>query len=413
MRRVVVTGIGTVSPCGLDAETTWRAVTAGNSGIGPITRFDTTDFPTKIAGECTGFDPEKWTEKKRLRESDRFIHLAIAASAMALKDGKYEPNEEERHRTGTFIGVGFCGLEIFEDTAHVLFERGPRRITPYFIPAVVPNLAPGQVSMRFGLKGPSFCTASACASGANAIGEAFRWIQRGDMYAALTGGTEAAVTPLGIGGFSALRALSKRNDEPTKASRPFDKGRDGFVLSEGAAIILLEERERALRRGATIYAEIVGYGATADAYHLTQPAPNGEGARHAMKQALDDAKMPYDKVDYINAHGTSTETGDIQELVALKALFGDHAKNGLMVSSTKSMTGHLLGASGGLEALLSVLAIHHGLVPPTINLDDPIDEAEGIDLVPGKARQAPITVAMSNSFGFGGANVSLVFKHHD
>jgi 3-oxoacyl-[acyl-carrier-protein] synthase II len=413
MRRVVVTGIGTVNPCGSDAETTWRAVTRGESGIGPITRFDTTDFPTKIAGECTGFDPEQWTEKKRIREGDRFIHLALAASTMAIKDGGFEPSEEERHRTGTFIGVGFCGLEFFEDTAQTLFEKGPRRISPYFIPAVVPNLAPGQVSMRFGLKGPSFCTASACASGANAIGEAFRWIQRGDMYAALAGGTEAAVTRLGIGGFCALRALSKRNDEPAKASRPFDKNRDGFVLSEGAAILLLEERERALQRGAPIYAEMVGYGATADAYHLTQPAPQGEGGRYAMKQSLDDAHLDYSAVDYINAHGTSTETGDIQELVAIKALFRDHASHGLMISSTKSMTGHLLGASGGLEALLCVLAIRHGIVPPTINLDDPIEEAESLDLVPGRARQKPVKVAMSNSFGFGGANVSLVFKHHD
>jgi 3-oxoacyl-[acyl-carrier-protein] synthase II len=413
MRRVVITGIGTVSPCGLDAESTWRAVTEGQSGIASITRFDAKDFATKIAGECKGFDPEQWTEKKKLREGDRFIHLAIAASGMAIKDGQFDPSEEERHRTGTFIGVGFCGLEIFEDTAQTLFERGPRRITPYFIPAVVPNLAPGQVSMRFSLKGPSFCTASACASGANAIGEAFRWIQRGDMYAALAGGTEAAVTPLGIGGFCALRALSKRNDEPTKASRPFDKGRDGFVLSEGAAILLLEEREAALRRGAKIYAEMVGYGATADAYHLTQPAPNGEGARYAMKRALDDAKVAYRDVDYINAHGTSTEAGDINEIVAVKALFEAHAKNGLMISSTKSVTGHLLGASGGLEALLSILTIQRGLVPPTINLDDPIEEADGIDLVPGKAKQKSVSVAMSNSFGFGGANVSLVFRRHD
>jgi len=368
---------------------------------------------TKIAGECKGFDPEQWTERKRVREGDRFIHLALAASAMAIRDGKFNPSEGEKKRTGTFIGVGFCGLETFEENAKVLNERGPRRLTPYFIPAVVPNLAPGQVSMRWGFKGPNYCTASACASGANAIGEAFRWIQRGDIDAALSGGTEAAVTPLGIGGFNAMRALSKRNDEPTKASRPFDKGRDGFVLSEGAAVLLLEEREAAIRRGAQIYAEIVGYGATADAYHLTQPAPDGEGARWAMEQALNDGQIACNQVDYINAHGTSTEAGDVNELIAVKALFGAHAQNGLLISSTKSMTGHLLGASGGLEALLSVLTICRGVVPPTINLDDPIDEAEGMDLVPKQARHGPVRVAMSNSFGFGGANVSLVFKRHE
>jgi len=413
MRRVVITGIGTVNPCGLDAGSTWQAVTAGKSGIGPITRFDATDYPSKIAGECKGFDPEQWIEKKRVREGDRFIQLAIAASVMAVRDAGFEPTDEQKERVGTFIGVGFCGIELFEDTVRVVDSRGPRRITPYFIPAVVPNMAPGQVSMLLGYRGPNFATCSACASGGHALGEALRWIQRGDIDAALAGGTESTVSSVAVGGFCAMRALSKHNEEPEKASRPFDKGRDGFVIAEGSGVMILEEREAAIRRGARIYAELAGYGASADAFHLTQPAPEGEGGRRAMGSALADARLAADEIDYINAHGTATPAGDITELQAVKALFGPHAEKGLLMSSTKSMHGHLLGASGGLEGIITALAIHHGVVPPTINLDDPADEAQGMDLVPHQARQKPVRAALSNSFGFGGTNVSLVFKRHD
>ncbi|MBN1656344.1 MAG: beta-ketoacyl-ACP synthase II [Deltaproteobacteria bacterium] len=411
--RVVVTGIGTVSPCGLDAESTWNVAIAGASGIGPITRFDASEYTTRIAGEVTGFNPENWVEKKRLREGDRFSHFAIAASEMAINDAGLDPDEEHKKRVGTFIGVGFCGLDILEETARTLFERGPRRVSPYFIPAVIPNLAPGQVSMRWGYKGPSFTTCSACASGSHAIGEAFRWIQRGGVDVAIAGGTEAPVTPLGVAGFTAMRALSKHNEQPEKASRPFDKGRDGFVIAEGAGILVLEEREHAIKRGAKIYAEIIGYGATADAYHLTQPSADGDGGVRAMRLAVEDARLSLADIDYINAHGTATLAGDIIELRAVKALFGPYATEGLSISSTKSIHGHLLGASGGLEAILTILTICRGIMPPTINLDDPIEEAEGLDLVPNQAREKKVRVAMSNSFGFGGTNATLVFKKYE
>ncbi len=414
MRRVVITGIGAISPCGPDTASTWGALCDGKSGIGKITLFDASAHATQIAGECTGFDAEKYIEKKRLREGDRFMHLAIAASVLAVEDaGVADVPEEVKELTGTFIGVGMCGLSLIEQQCHVLFEKGPRRMTPYFIPATITNLAPGNVSIRYGFKGPSYTTTSACSSGAHAIGEAFRWISRGDLEMAVAGGAEATITGLGVGGFNAMRALSKRNDEPEKASRPYDKGRDGFVMAEGSGILILEERERALARGARIYAEIVGYGASADAYHLSQPAPEGEGAQRAMRAALRDAKLNTDQVDYLNAHGTSTEAGDITELVAIEKVFGSYAKNGLLVSSTKSMTGHLLGAAGGLEAVISALAIREGVVPPTINLDDPDDQAAGFDLVPHTARRKKLDVALSNSFGFGGTNVALVFKRHD
>ncbi|HKU36744.1 MAG TPA: beta-ketoacyl-ACP synthase II [Polyangiales bacterium] len=414
MRRVVITGVGTVSPCGNDTGSTWRALREGKSGIAPITAFDASEYATKIAGECRTFDPEKYIEKKRLREGDRFIHLAVAASQLAVDDaGIGDLSEELKELTGTFIGVGMCGLMMIEAQAKVLFEKGPRRMTPYFIPASITNLAPGNVSIRFGFKGPSYTTTSACSSGAHAIGEAFRWIARGDLEIAVAGGAEAAITGLGIGGFNAMRALSKRNEEPEKASRPYDKDRDGFVMSEGAGILILEEREAAIKRGAKIYAEIVGYGATADAYHLTQPAFEGEGAQRAMRAALKDAKLNASDVDYLNAHGTSTDAGDITELVAIEKVFGSHAQSGLMISSTKSMTGHLLGAAGGLEAAIATLALHDGVVPPTINLDNPDEAAAGFDLVPHHARQKKIKVALSNSFGFGGTNVALVFKRHE
>jgi 3-oxoacyl-[acyl-carrier-protein] synthase II len=414
MRRVVITGVGTVSPCGSDTGSTWRALREGKSGIGPITSFDASAYATQIAGECRTFDPEKYIEKKRLREGDRFIHLGIAASQLAVDDaGIGNLSDELKEVTGTFIGVGMCGLMMIEAQARVLFEKGPRRMTPYFIPASITNLAPGSVSIRFGFQGPSYTTTSACSSGAHAIGEAFRWISRGDIELAVAGGTEAAITGLGIGGFNAMRALSKRNQEPEKASRPYDRDRDGFVMSEGAGVLILEEREAAVKRGAKIYAEIVGYGATADAFHMTQPSPEGEGAQRAMRAALKDAKLNASDVDYLNAHGTSTDAGDITELVAVDKVFGAHAKSGLMISSTKSMTGHLLGAAGGLEAAIAALAIHDSVVPPTINLDNPDEAAAGYDLVPHQARQKKLKVALSNSFGFGGTNVALVFRRHD
>ncbi len=412
MRRVVITGAGAVSPCGIDLVTSWDNIVAGKSGIATIEGFDASKHASTIAGECTGFDPEKYIEKKRVREMGRFIHLAIAASEEAIESAGFEPDDRLKERTGTFIGVGMCAMEIIEKNARALFDKGPRRVSPYFIPSAIANLAPGQVSMRFDLKGPSYTTTSACSSGAHAIGEAFKWIQRGDCDAALAGGAEAAVTPLGVAGFTALRALSVRNDEPEKASRPFDKGRDGFVIGEGAGVMVLEEREAAIARGANILAEVVGYGATADAYHLTQPAPEGEGAQRAMRQALADAKVDRERVDYINAHGTSTPTGDMQELLAINAVFGDHAKNGLWVSSTKSMHGHLLGGAGGLEGVLTALAIRDGIAPPTINLDDPEEGCEGLELLPHEARKRDIGVALSNSFGFGGTNVTLAFAKH-
>jgi 3-oxoacyl-[acyl-carrier-protein] synthase II len=414
MRRVVITGLGTVSPCGLDTASTWASLCEGKSGIGPITLFDTTDHATKIAGECKGFDAEKYIEKKRLREGDRFIHLAMAASVLAVDDaGVADIADEVKELTGTFIGVGMCGLSLIEQQAAVLREKGPRRMTAYFIPATIANLAPGSVSIRYGFKGPSYTTTSACSSGAHAIGEAFRWIQRGDIEMAVAGGAEATITGLGVGGFNAMRALSKRNDDPTKASRPYDRDRDGFVMAEGAGILILEERERALKRGAKIYAELIGYGASADAFHLSQPAPEGEGAQRAMKSALRDAKVDPSSIDYLNAHGTSTEVGDITELVAIEKTFGAHARGGLSISSTKSMTGHLLGAAGGLEALVSALAVKHGVLPPTINLDNPDPQADGFDLVPHVAKQKKVNLALSNSFGFGGTNVALVLKRHD
>ncbi len=412
-RRVVITGVGVTGPCGPSAETTWKSIVAAESGIARITHFDTTEYTCHIAGEAKGFDPEQWMEKKRVREMDRFIHLALAAAQMAIENSGFAPDEALRDQTGTFVGVGLCGLETLERTAKVLAEKGPRKISPYFIPATIANLAPGQISMRWNLRGPSYTTTSACSSSGHSIGEAFKWIQRGAMEAAVAGGAEATITPLGIGGFMAMRALSTRNDEPTKASRPYDKARDGFVMGEGAAMMILEEREAAIKRGANILAEIVGYGTSADAYHLTQPAPEGEGAQRAMRMALKDGGIDAARVDYINAHGTSTQTGDINELKAIRAVFGDRAiGGGLWVSSTKSMTGHLLGAAGALEAAISVMAIRDGIVPPTINLDDPDDEAKGFDLVPHESRQRKIDVALSNSFGFGGTNVTLAFASH-
>jgi 3-oxoacyl-[acyl-carrier-protein] synthase II len=412
MNRVVITGIGAVSPCGLDAESTFASLLAGKSGIAPITRFDASGHSVRIAGELKGFAPEKWIEKKKLKEGDSFIHIAIAASRMAVEGAHYEPSEEERDDVGVIIGVGLGGLDFIEKTDKVLIEKGPNRVTPYFIPATIANLAAGQVSMLYGFRGANFSTTSACASGSHAIGEAFRAIRHGYMKACVAGGCEACITPLSVAGFSQMRALSPRNAEPERASRPFDKGRDGFVIAEGAGIVLLEEREAAIARGAHIHAELVGYGATADAYHLTQPAPEGEGAQRAMKMALRDATLNASDVDYINAHGTSTPVGDANELIAMRRVLGDRVTSGLLVSSTKSMTGHLLGGAGSLETVITALALERGLVPPTINLEDPADEAAGMDLVPNVARESRLRIALNNSFGFGGTNTTLVLKRH-
>jgi 3-oxoacyl-[acyl-carrier-protein] synthase II len=408
-RRVVVTGLGAVSPCGVDSATTWLSVIEGRSGIGPITLFDAKEFACRIAGECTGFEPERFIARKDLRSMDRFIQLAVAAADEALRGSGLDLDSPVRERTGTLIGVGIGGLATIESMAKVLAEKGPSRISPYFIPATISNLAAGQVSMRHHLKGPSYTHTSACASGAHAIGDAFRGIARGDMDACVAGGSESAVTPLGVGGFAAMRALSRRNDEPKRASRPWDRDRDGFVISEGCGLVVLEEREQAVVRGAAILAEIVGYGASADAHHLTQPAPEGEGAQRAMRAALADARLDPSSIDYVNAHGTSTPAGDLLELEALRGVFGSHAEDELWISSTKSVTGHLLGAAGGLEAVLSVLSLRHGIAPGTLNLDNPEPAVCGLDLVPHESRRRDLRHVLSNSFGFGGTNAALVF----
>lgn len=409
MRRVVITGVGAVSPCGATTEATWSSVVAGRSGIAAITRFDATAFATRIAGECRDFDIDLYWPKRKQREGDRFVHLAMGAAVQAIESSGFAPDESGLDRTGVFVGVGFCGLEGLERTAHTLFDQGPGRISPYFIPSVLANLAPGHISMRWGYRGPNYTITSACASGGHAIGEAFRWIARGDLDAALAGGAEGTITGLAVGGFNQMRALSTRNDDPRQASRPFDRGRDGFVMSEGAGLMVLEERQHALKRGAPILAEICGYGASSDAYHLTQPS--GDGALRAMKSALSDGGIRVEDVDYVNAHGTSTQTGDAEEVRAVRGVFGDRST--LWMSSTKSTTGHLLGAAGGLEAVFCALALRDGIVPPTSNLREIDPLCEGVDLVPNDARQRSLRCVLSNSFGFGGTNVSLVFAGPD
>jgi 3-oxoacyl-[acyl-carrier-protein] synthase II len=410
MRRVVVTGYGAVSPCGLTAADSWSAIREGRSGIAPISSFDASEFTTRFAGECKGFVPEHYIPKRDVRTMDRFIHLAIACALETVASAglREEGDEEFKQRIGTLIGVGIGGLGYLEAMSKVIREKGPSRITPYFIPGTISNLAPGQISMRFGFKGTNYATTSACTSGAHAIGEAFRTIQRGELDGCLAGGAEAAVTPLGIGGFSAMRALSKRNDAPAEASRPWDKDRDGFVCSEGSGLLFLEEREHAMQRGATIYAELLGYGTSADAHHITSPAPEHEGAQRAMEAALRDARLNASEIDYLNAHGTSTQIGDALELIAVGKTF-PHARGGLWVSSTKSMSGHMLGAAGGFESVISVLALRDGVVPPTINLHQPDDELREFDLVPNTSRERALKYVLSNSFGFGGTNGSLIF----
>ena len=412
MRRVVVTGLGAVSPCGLTAITSFDAIKQGKSGIGPITLFDASRFAARIAGECTGFQPELYVAKRDLRSMDRFIQFAMAAAEETVRTAGLAGAQDDvfHTRIGAYVGVGIGGLGCIEATCKVLAEKGPGRITPYFIPASVSNLAPGQISIKYGFKGATFVTTSACSSGAHAIGEAFRSIARGDLDGCVAGGTEAAVTPLGIGGFAAMRALSKRNDEPERASRPWDRERDGFVAAEGAGLLFLEEREHAIARGATLYAELVGYGAASDAFHITTPAPEGEGAQRSMRAALRDAQLDPAQIDYVNAHATSTPGGDMAELAAIRHVFGAHARDGLWISSTKSHSGHLLGAAGGFESVLSVLALQQGVVPGTLNLDQPEADAEGLDLVPHTARDRALKYVLSNSFGFGGTNASLIFS---
>ena len=410
MRRVVVTGVGTVSPCGADVATTWRNVSEGRSGIARIEGFDPTGFASQIAGECSDFDPLDYMQKHRLRETARFSQLAIAASAQAIKNACFEPTDEQKERVGTFIGVGLYGLEVFEAAWKNLRDRGPRQVSPYCIPTGISNLAPGQVTLEWGFKGPSYTNSSACASGAHAIGNAFRWIQHGDIDAAVAGGAEAAITPIGVAGYASMGALSRRNDEPELASRPFDVDRDGFVIAEGAGVLVLEERAAAIARGAEVLVEIVGYGATSDACHVVQPAPGTEGAQRAMKIALTDAELNAEDLDYVNSHGTSTSMGDSRELEAVRQVFGAHATDGLAVSSAKSVTGHLLGAAGGLDAVLCTLAIRDAILPPTINLQNPDPAGAGMNLVPNEAQERPIRALMNNSFGFGGTNCALLMK---
>jgi len=410
-RRVVITGIGLVSSLGIGTEVNWAALNAGTSGIGTITKFDASEFATQIASEVKGFDPLRFLEKKDVKKMDVFIQYAIAAAQFAMDDSGLKVTPELAPRLGVFIASGIGGLTTIEREHKALLAGGPRKISPFFIPSAIINLAAGQVSIRFGAKGPNSATCTACSASAHAIGDAFEVIVRGDADAMIAGGSEAAITPMGIGGFGALRALSTRNDAPQRASRPFDKDRDGFIVGEGSGVIILERYDDAKRRGARIYAELVGYGMSADAYHITAPSEDGDGAFRVMRAAIARAGIEPSRVNYINAHGTYTPHGDRVETVALKRCFGAHAAK-LAVSSTKSMTGHLLGAAGGLEAGITTLAVHHQMAPPTINLDEPDPECD-LDYVPNARRPFAIEYALSNSFGFGGTNAALLFKRFE
>ena len=409
-RRVVVTGVGLVTPLAIGTEDSWAAIRAGKSGIGPITQFDASAFSCRIAGEVKGFDPACYIEKKEIKKMGRFIQFAIAASDCALSHSGLQVTPENEEMVGVCIGSGIGGFEVIEREHKNLLEHGPRRISPFFIPATIVNLASGYVSIRSGAKGPNSATATACTTSAHSIGDSFRMIQRGEADAMISGGTEGAVTPMSIGGFAAARALSTRNEEPERASRPWDRDRDGFVVGEGAGILVLEELEFARNRSARILAEIVGYGMSADAFHVTAPPPDGDGAYRVMRNAMRDAGISPEKVDYINAHGTSTEVGDRAETVAIKRAFGDHAHK-VAVSSTKSMTGHLLGGSGGIEAGISVMALRDQLAPPTINYENADPECD-LDYVPNQARPMKLDYVLSNSFGFGGTNGCLIFKRY-
>ncbi len=409
-RRVVVTGLGAVTPIGNTVGAYWESLMGGRSGVGPITLFDPSHHDCRIAAEVKGFDPTDYMDRKDVKRTDRFVHFAIAAVKQALEDAQFRITDLNAEQVGVLIGTGIGGLKVMEDQQTIYLHKGPSRCSPFMVPMMIANMAAGQVAIQIGAKGPNTCTVTACAAGSNAIGDAFRLIQRGDAQAMLTGGTEAAITPLSMAGFAAARTLSLRNHEPERACRPFDRDRDGFVMGEGAGILLLEELEHALARHAHIYAEIVGYGLTCDAYHITSPSPGGEGAARAMRLALKDAHLDPTDISYINAHGTSTPANDSTETQAVKRVFGEHAYR-LLISSTKSMTGHLLGGSGGIEAVATVLAIHHDRVPPTVNLDQPDPECD-LDYVPYQSREHFVGAAISNSFGFGGHNVCLVFRKY-
>ncbi len=407
-RRVVITGLGLVTPVGIGVDESWEAICAGKSGIGEITKFDTSAFQTKIAAEVKGFKATDFLPVKDAKRSQLFIAYAVAATRMAIEDSKLKIDSSNDTRIGVITGCGLGGLSNLEKNTLVVYNKGPRRVSPFFIPMLIGNMAPGMISIIFGPKGPNSSVATACAAGTHAVGDAFQIVKRGAADAMITGGVESVITPTCIAGFGAMKALSTRNDDPQKASRPFDKDRDGFVVGEGAGILIIEELDHALERGAEIYAEIIGYGMSGDGYHMTSPPPDGEGAARCMQAALDDAGISYKDMDYINAHGTSTPLNDLYETRALKTVFKDRAKK-IPVSSTKSMTGHLLGGAGGLETVFTALTIKNGIIPPTINLENPGEECN-LDYVPNKARKADINVAMSNSFGFGGTNAVIVLK---
>jgi 3-oxoacyl-[acyl-carrier-protein] synthase II len=407
-RRVVVTGVGLITPLGTGTDKSWKGLLEGRPGIRKISHFDPEGLPCQIAAEVPDFEIDRFIEIKEQKKMDRFIHLGLAAATLAMEDSGLKVTESNADRIGVTVGAGIGGLSAIEHYKQVLIEKGPKRVSPFFIPMTIINLTSGQISIRFGVKGPNSAVSTACATGTHSIGDAFKLIQHGVADAMICGGTEACITPLGIAGFTSMKALSTRNDEPEKASRPFDRDRDGFVMGEGAGVLVLEERESAVNRGAKIYAELIGYGLNSDAYHITSPSPNGEGAAKCMGYALKDAGIRPDEVDYINAHGTSTKYGDELETSAIKNVFGPHAYK-LCVSSTKSMIGHLLGASGGVEGGICALSIHNGIVPPTINLENP-DTGCDLDYVPHKARPLDINIAMSNSFGFGGTNACIIFK---
>ena len=409
-KRVVITGLGVVSPIGIGKDNFFQSLKEGKSGVDVITKFDTEGLSTKIAAEVKDFNPLDFIDKKEAKRMDRYTQFAVAASKMAIEDASLDINALDQDRFGVCIGSGIGGLETLESQYNVMIEKGPGRVSPFFIPMMISNIAAGCVSMTFNAKGPNMTVVTACASATNAIGEAYKIIQRNDADIMITGGTEASITPMAIAGFCSMKALSQRNEEPKKASRPFDKDRDGFVMGEGAGILILEDLEHAIKRGARIYAEIIGYGATADAYHITAPAPDGEGAYKAMRKAVEDAGIDPKEIDYINAHGTSTELNDKFETMAIKRLMGDSAYK-VMVSSTKSMTGHLLGAAGGIEAIACLMAITEGIVPPTINYEV-LDENCDLDYVPNHARKAEVNYAMSNSLGFGGHNASILLKKY-
>jgi 3-oxoacyl-[acyl-carrier-protein] synthase II len=408
IKRVVITGLGMVTPLGTGVQKNWEAACSGQSGIGPITKFDASAFPCRIAGEVTDFKSEDFMDKQQIRRFDVFIHYALASARMAMDDSGLKINASNAHRVGCITGSGLGGLNMLEYYHKVLMDKGPRRISPFFIPGIIANMAPGQIAIEFGAKGPNQSIETACAASCHSVGESYRLIREGICDAMITGGAEVVVTPLALGGFCSMRALTSRNDEPERASRPFDLDRDGFVMGEGAGILVLEEMDQALERGADIYAEVIGYGMSCDAYHVSAPDPEGEGACLCMRNALDYARLKPEEVDYINAHGTSTKLNDISENKAIKTIFGDHAFK-LAISSTKSMTGHLLGGAGGVEAIFTALTLNRQIIPPTINYETPDPECD-LDYVPNEARKTPVHVAMSNSFGFGGTNACLIFK---